>query len=127
MSPVATLTSARSVLITGCSNGGIGSALTVSLSKHPDVHIYASARNIDKMSDLASLPNVTLLSLDVTSPPSIDAAFDKIQKTTGGKLDYLVNNAGSGYTIPYLDTDLEVARKMFEVNVWGPMRVTQAF
>lgn len=78
------------------------------------------------MSDLVSLPNVTLLELDVTSPTSISAAAERV-KVDGGGLKILVNNAGFGYTNPYLDTDVEICKDMFEVNVWGPVRVTQAF
>ncbi|KAI1847346.1 hypothetical protein JX266_006571 [Neoarthrinium moseri] len=117
----------RSVLITGCSNGGIGSALALAFSKHQELHVYASARNISKMSDLEAIPNITLVSLDVTSQESAAAAAERLRVARDGRLDYLVNNAGCGYTMPYLDTDIEIARRMFDVNVWGPMRVTQAF
>lgn len=78
------------------------------------------------MSDLAYLPNVTLLELDVTSPTSISAAAERV-KADGGRLDILVNNAGFGYTSPYLDNDVDICKDMFEVNVWGPVRVTQSF
>lgn len=116
----------QSVLITGCSNGGIGSALASCFAGYPHVHVYATARRVGKMSDLVSLPNVTLLELDVTSPTSISAAAERV-KVDGGGLKILVNNAGFGYTNPYLDTDVEICKDMFEVNVWGPVRVTQAF
>jgi 1-acylglycerone phosphate reductase len=49
-----------------------------------------------------------------------------IWKATGGRLDYLINNTGRGYTMQYLDTDVETGKFMFDVNVWEPMRVTQA-
>ncbi|ETS87339.1 hypothetical protein PFICI_01167 [Pestalotiopsis fici W106-1] len=116
----------RSVLITGCSDGGIGAALAQCFASHPNLHVYASARSIAKMSELSTIPNITLLALDVTSPESIKIAVTTLQKATGGSLDILVNNAGCGYTMPYLDSDIEVAKALFEVNVWGPMRVTQA-
>lgn len=116
----------RSVLITGCSDGGIGAALARSFASHPNLQVYATARSISKMSDLSTVPHVTLLALDVTAPESIETAVATLQKTTGGTLDILVNNAGCGYTMPYLDTDVDVAKALFEVNVWGPMRVTQA-
>jgi NAD(P)-dependent dehydrogenase (short-subunit alcohol dehydrogenase family) len=79
------------------------------------------------MSDLSSYPNITLLELDVTSPSSISNAFSTISNRTSGKLDYLLNYAGHGYTIPFIDTNIDIAQKMFDVNVWGAMRVTQAF
>ncbi|KAK9418122.1 hypothetical protein SUNI508_08316 [Seiridium unicorne] len=79
------------------------------------------------MSDSSSLPIVTLVSLDVTLPESIQAAVEGLKKATLGKLDILVNNVGSGYTMPYLDTNVETAKNLFEVNIWGSMRITQAF
>lgn len=79
------------------------------------------------MSPLEGLPNVTLLVLDVTSLSSIQAAAAVVSKHTGGTLDYLVNNAGMQYTMPVLDLDIELARHMFDVNVWGVFAVTQAF
>ena len=42
-------------------------------------------------------------------------------------LDVLVNNSGRGYVIPALDADMEEARKVFDVNFWGVLAVTQAF
>lgn len=115
------------ILITGCSNNSIGSAMAKSFSKHPNLHIIATSRKTTSMSDLASYPNISLLSLDVTSPTSISDAVAATKAQTNGTLDYLVNYAGTGYTMPFLDTDIDTAQKMFDVNVWGVMRVTQAF
>ena len=42
-------------------------------------------------------------------------------------LDVLVNNAGQTFTMPILDVDLETAKSMYEINIWGTLRVTQAF
>lgn len=51
----------QSVLITGCSNAGIGSALASCFAGYPHVHVYATARRVGKMSDLAvDLPVATL-------------------------------------------------------------------
>lgn len=116
----------KSVLITGCSDGGIGSALAESFQKH-GLHVFASARTISKMSNLSKLPHTTLLSLDVTSTSSIAAAFDTVKATTGGKLDYLVNNSGVSYIMDILDTDIKKAKEMFDVNFWGVIAVTQQF
>lgn len=79
------------------------------------------------MQDLASLPNVHLLSLDVTSPASIAAAAKEVEAKTGGKLDVLINNAGVQYVMPALDVDIEYARGVFEANYWGPLRMVEAF
>jgi NAD(P)-dependent dehydrogenase (short-subunit alcohol dehydrogenase family) len=79
------------------------------------------------MSHLEHLPHVTLLTLDVTSGASIAAAVEAVRAQTGGKLDYLVNNAGAWYIVPLLDTDIEQGKRIFDVNLWGVIAVTQAF
>ena len=79
------------------------------------------------ISNLANLSNVTLLELDVTSQPSIVKAVNTVNEKTGGKLDCLVNNAGALIMMPALDTDIEKAKQMYEVNVWGVFAMTKAF
>ena len=113
-------------LITGCSNGSIGSALAKAFAKHPSIHIFATSRTFTRMADLSSYPNITLLELDVTSPKSISTALTTIQKTTG-TIHFLVNYAGLGYTAPFLDGPIEDCQRVFDINVWGVMRIVQAF
>jgi 1-acylglycerone phosphate reductase len=115
----------KSVLITGCSVGGIGYALAKTLQKHGLI-VFATARNTAKMSGLKSLEGVHLLSLDVTNPASIAAAVKEVEAKTG-KLDYLFNNSGQSYIIPMVDADIEEAKKLFDVNVWGVLRTVQSF
>jgi 1-acylglycerone phosphate reductase len=115
-----------SVLITGCSDGGIGSAVAHTFQQR-GFQVYATARNTSKMSDLRDLENVTLLTLDITNPEQIREAVSTVKKSTGGKLDYLVNNAGHNHFRPILDENIEETRNLFDTNVWGPLAVTQAF
>ncbi len=116
----------QSVLITGCSAGGIGHSLALAFQKR-GLMVFATARKLLSMTELGNLPNVHLLTLDVTSETSIASAVETVQAKTGGKLDFLVNNAGQTYYAPGLDTDITVAKEMFETNFWGVLRVTQAF
>jgi NAD(P)-dependent dehydrogenase (short-subunit alcohol dehydrogenase family) len=116
----------QTVLITGCSDGGIGSALALAFQQR-GFHVFATARNTTKMSNLADLPNVTLLTLDVTDSTTIKAAVDTVAKETGGTLDFLVNNAGRNHFMPLLDEDIDQTKELFDTNVWGPLAVTQAF
>ncbi|KAL3472201.1 hypothetical protein BJX99DRAFT_9551 [Aspergillus californicus] len=115
----------KAVLITGCSDDGIGSGLALALQQR-DYHVFATARDVNKMSKLKDLPNVTLLALDVRDQSQITAAVDTV-KATAGTLDYLVNNAARNHFMPILDEDLEITRKLYDTNVWGPVAVTQAF
>jgi 1-acylglycerone phosphate reductase len=120
--------SRKSVLITGCSAGGLGAALALAFQKHGYV-VFATARSPAKIpATLTSLPNVHALSLDVTSDESVDAAAKSVKTTLGGKgLDVLFNNSGIGYGSPLLDLDMGRAKELYEVNLWGVIRVIQAF
>ncbi|KAJ7457204.1 hypothetical protein B0H11DRAFT_1738479 [Mycena galericulata] len=121
----------KTVLITGCSAGGIGAAIAHSLAKRGH-HIFATARNTSKISpELAALPNVTTLPLDVTSAASVAEAVGTIASVTQEKgargLDILVNNAGFGYSMPLLDVDIQKAKELYDTNVWGALRTIQVF
>ncbi|ROV98090.1 hypothetical protein VMCG_06960 [Cytospora schulzeri] len=120
------MTSRETVLITGCSDGGIGCALALVLQQR-GFHVFATARDPSKMSDLHGLPNVTTLTLDVVKSSDIKAAVEIVTKHTGGTLNYLVNNAGRNHFMPILDEDLDVVRNLFEINFYGPLAITQAF
>ncbi|KAI0490293.1 NAD(P)-binding protein [Xylaria cf. heliscus] len=116
----------KSILVTGCSAGGIGGALAVTLAKHGHF-VFATARDTSKIPDeLLNLSNVRVVSLDVSSTMSVAEAA-RIVNESGHGLDLLVNNAGIGYAMPILDTDLDKAREVYETNVWGPIRTVQAF
>lgn len=113
-------------LITGCSNGSIGSALARAFAKHPPIYIFATSRTSTNMTELSSYPNITLLELDVTSRTSISTGLTAIQRTTS-TTHFLVNHAGLGYIMPFLDCPIEDCQTAFDVYVCGVMRVVQAF
>lgn len=116
----------KTILITGCSAGGIGAALANALAQAGHT-VFATARDASKIpTALSSYPNVKVLTLNVTSPKSVAAAAVAV-KEAGGGLHVLINNAGAGYTIPLLDVDIDKAKAVHEVNLWGPVRTTQAF
>ncbi|UKZ79969.1 hypothetical protein TrVFT333_007733 [Trichoderma virens FT-333] len=79
------------------------------------------------MASLANIPNIQLLELDVTSSLSIEAAVEAVKQETGGSLHCLCNNAGALMMMPVLDTDEKEARKIFNVNFWGPLEMIRAF
>lgn len=118
----------KSILITGCSRGGIGAGLALEAASR-GYTVFAGLRNPSKAPpELQQLSNVTLVSLDVTSSSSIAAAVKTLTSATNNKgLDVLINNAGSGLTGPLADTELEDAKALFETNVFGVFAVTKAF
>ncbi|KAL2260606.1 hypothetical protein VTK26DRAFT_5325 [Humicola hyalothermophila] len=115
----------KTVLITGCTPGGIGHA--VALEFHAKgLHVIATARNPAVLAEMAGL-GMTCLPLDVTKAESIKACREEVSKLTGGKLDILVNNAGRTHTHPATDIDMDDVRETFETNVFGVMAMCAAF
>ena len=57
----------KTILITGCSAGGLGAAITLALAKQTH-HVFATARDVNKIpEELRALSNVTAFPLDVTT------------------------------------------------------------
>lgn len=112
--------------ITGCSTG-FGKGLCQKLLDRGD-RMVATARRLSDLDDLhADNPDQLLRAeLDVTRGAQIEsaavAAFEKF-----GHIDVLVNNAGYGYFAIHEDGDVDEIRRMFETNVVGLIRTTQAF
>ena len=117
----------KSVLITGCSDGGLGSALALEFANSHNYHVLATARNPAKLSQLRDNPNITPLTLDVLSEASIQSCLAAVSSQPGS-LDVLINNAGNGFMAPLSDAkDLTACRQTFDLNVWAVLAVTQAF
>jgi 1-acylglycerone phosphate reductase len=117
----------KSVLITGCSAGGIGAALA-EVFHEKGYHVFATARNPSNISEsLSSAADVTILTLDVLSSESIAASVESVKRQTGGTLDVLVNNSGGGSYLPALDCSIEEGKKLFDLNFWAPLVMLQAF
>ena len=117
----------KSILITGCSAGGIGASLALALAQKKDHHIFATARNISKIpKTLHGCSNVTVLALDVSSSSSVTEVA-KIVRESGHGLDILINNAGLPFSMPLLDADIQDAQRVYDVNIWGVVRMIQAF
>jgi NAD(P)-dependent dehydrogenase (short-subunit alcohol dehydrogenase family) len=112
-------------LITGCSTG-FGRALAKEvLAKGYNVAV--AARNTDDIKDIiAGYPETSLaVKLDVTIPEEIAAAV-KSTVERFGQVDVLVNNAGIGYFAAIEESEEEQVRRMFEINVFGLAKMTQA-
>jgi len=110
----------RPVLITGCSSG-IGRAAAISLHD-AGLTVYATARRVDSMADLAS-QGIHTLALDVTDEASMTAAVAAVEAE--GQIDMLVNNAGYGLYGPVEQLPMDEIRRQFETNFFGLVRLTQ--
>ncbi|RAO73776.1 uncharacterized protein BHQ10_009788 [Talaromyces amestolkiae] len=116
----------KSVLITGCSPGGIGNSLAREFYRH-GLRVFATARDAQHIQDLDAI-GIETLSLVVDSEESIKACFEEVSKRLDTKgLDYLVNNAGRNYTVPAMDVNIEEARLTFETNFFSVIRMCQTF
>ncbi len=107
------------ILVTGASSG-IGSACANALQAAGHT-VYGSARSLDRLKAVAFKP----IELDVTHDDSAKAAIDKIISAEG-KLDVLVNNAGNGIAGPAYAMPVDDAKKQFEVNFFGVVRMCGA-
>ncbi|KAK7038401.1 short chain dehydrogenase reductase [Favolaschia claudopus] len=115
----------RTVLITGCSDGGIGAALAKEYHSR-GLRVFATSRSTETMKGLAAL-GIETLALDVLSVDSIRSAREIVSTKTGGKLDILVNNAGKLYEAAVIDSDMSEMRSLFELNVFAHMSMVQEF
>jgi NADP-dependent 3-hydroxy acid dehydrogenase YdfG len=104
------------VLITGCSTG-FGRATAVELNKR-GYEVVATARRPETLADLDVDAR---LALDVTDDDSVATALSE-----AGTVDVLVNNAGIGMGGPIELVPLAEVRRLFETNVFGPLRMMQA-
>ncbi|KAJ7054717.1 NAD(P)-binding protein [Mycena amicta] len=115
----------RTVLITGCTPGGIGFELAKEYQSK-GLRVFATARRAKVCAELASL-GLEALQLDVTKTESVQALRDCVSALTGGTLDVLVNNAGRSCTVPATDVKMNDVHDVFEINLFGVMRMVQEF
>jgi len=112
---------AKTALVTGASSG-IGKAIAEQLIKD-GLSVIVAARRVDRMDDLKAM-GAHPIALDVSKEESIAAAVEEIVRTHGG-VDVLVNNAGFALYGAVEDMPLDEARYQFDVNLFGPARLTQ--
>lgn len=109
------------VLITGASSG-IGKA-TAKLLLAEGCRVYAGARRVDNLKELEYL-GARIMPLDVSDESSVGGALAMVLESAG-RLDVLINNAGYGANGAVEDVPMSEARRQFEVNLFGPARLTQ--
>ncbi len=123
----------NSVLITGTSSG-IGRTTAQTLARQ-GYSVFATMRQVEtkNASAAAALRNwatqeglsLEVIELDVTDQTSIDSAVQQVVHTAG-RIDVLINNAGWGIFGITEAFTADQCQRLFETNVFGPMRVVQA-
>ncbi|QNA45862.1 SDR family oxidoreductase [Lacibacter sediminis] len=116
------------IFITGTSTG-FGRLMTITLAKAGHTVVAGmrgtTEKNMMVAKELAELPNVDVVEIDVVSDESVTKAFEKTL-SKHGRIDVLVNNAalsGFGLLEAY---SLDRIRQLFEVNFYGVIRTYQA-
>ena len=112
----------KTAIVTGASKG-VGLATVKRLSEN-GYKVIAVSRDLSKVSELVS-DNVEVYRLDVTDSKAIEIFFEKYKNIT---LDLLVNNAGGGSGPTHIINETpENFRKAYDINVTGPMYLSQLF
>jgi len=110
-------------IVTGASSG-IGAATALLLAQN-GYQVIAGARRLDRLQALSRKhAAIEICHLDVTDQASVDGFVSSLN---GRDVDVLVNNAGGAFdAASVLDSDPEVWKKSFDVNVIGSVRMTKA-
>jgi short-subunit dehydrogenase len=108
----------RTALVTGATSG-IGRATAAALAQRGH-RVLGTSRNPDGISESARIDGVEYLPLDLTDPAGVEACA-----AAAGEVDILVNNAGESQVGPIEELPEQALRRLFDVNVFAPVRMTQ--
>src|SRR5438094_7608249 len=106
-------------IVTGAS-AGIGKAIAPALDA-AGYRVFGTYRRPPATRSLG----IEYLACDVTSDESVKAAVGEVLSKTG-RIDLLVNNAGVGLVAGAEESSLEQAKSLFDVNLFGVIRMTKA-
>lgn len=119
--------SGTTVWITGASSG-IGEALAYDLSRR-GARLVLSSRRADVLHAVrercARPDDHLVVPLDLADPPSIQDAADRVLGTAHA-VDILVNNGGISQRSTARETDMDVVRRVMEINFFGTVGLTKA-
>ena len=117
----------KTVWLTGASSG-IGKALAFELAEK-GVRLVLSSRNEEALeqvrSQLANSEHHLVIPLDLSEPDSLSEKAERVFNQ-GVSVDILINNGGIGQRGFACETQLDVQRKVMEVNYFGTVTMTQA-
>lgn len=116
--------SKQAILVTGASSG-IGKHLALRLAERGHL-VYATTRKQQDFDALAAVKNVTPLLVDVRNTEQVQSALAQVTEAGHG-LYGLINNAGVGELGMLTTWTDEEMFDIFNINVFGPHRMTNAF
>lgn len=106
----------KTVMVTGAGSG-FGKLASVALAERGHQVIATTETDEQARALSAELAELEVHRLDITS--------EDVVRASRWELDVLINNAGVGQTGPMADVPLDRIRRLFEVNVFGTLAVTQ--
>jgi short-subunit dehydrogenase len=106
-------------IVTGAS-GGIGEAAARALAA-AGYRVFGTSRR----APATGSSGIEYLGCDVTSDESVKGAVDAVL-SKAGRIDLLVNNAGVGLVGGAEESSVEQAKSLFDVNLFGLIRMTKA-
>jgi short-subunit dehydrogenase len=109
----------KKIFLTGASSG-IGKAIAIALAEEGH-QVWGTSRDIARLSQLT---NVHPLALDLGDSISIANAFAAVVRDAG-KIDVLINNAGSGHFGPAENLSAETISNQFQLLVFGHIQLMQ--
>ena len=113
-------------IVTGASSG-IGLATATLLAKY-QAKVVLAARSEDKLDevrkDLSQYTEVISVKTDVSVEDDCLNLIDQTVKKFG-RIDILINNAGISMRAMFKDLDLNVIRRLMDVNFWGTVYCTK--
>jgi NADP-dependent 3-hydroxy acid dehydrogenase YdfG len=116
----------RVVWITGAS-AGVGAALARAFHAE-GARVVLSARRESRLAwvraGLGGDAEALVLPLDLEDQPALASKVETVMARFG-RIDVLVNNAGLTQRALLAETDLAVYRRLFEVNLFGPLALTK--
>ncbi|MER8487701.1 oxidoreductase [Mesorhizobium australicum] len=109
----------RGVAVVTGAAGGIGLATAKALLSAGYYRVFGTSRK----AATGSPPGITMLSCDVTDADSVASMVSEVI-SQAGRIDLLVNNAGNALIAGAEESSIEQAKTLFDVNVFGLIRVT---
>ncbi|MBP5762331.1 MAG: SDR family oxidoreductase [Lachnospiraceae bacterium] len=116
-------------VVTGCSTG-LGVQMAKALASQ-GANIAALARRNDKIDEVAAMLEKEYgvkaigVQCDITSTENVDAAIEEVMKVFG-RIDILINNAGTGAVAPAEEITDEQFHNEMDIDLFGTFRVSRS-
>ena len=106
----------KNIIVTGAS-GGIGNSIVKKLSEF-DANILATGTKAEKLEQLKSkTKNVKILSFDISNNEKIEEFVENATTELGGRLDYIINNAGLTQDNLAIRMSIEEWKRVLDINL----------